>query len=43
MPFLLHYCCGRGLRSFVVTGVEGHAIQMELPSVFDMAIERRAD
>ena len=37
MPFSLHYCCGRELHSFV------HAIHVELHSVFDMAIERRAD
>jgi len=43
MPFSLHYCCGRELLSFVVTGVEGYAIQVELHSVFDMATERRAD
>ena len=43
MSFSLHYCWGRELRSFVVNGLEGHAIQVELHSVFDMAIERRAD
>jgi len=42
MAFSLHYCWGRELRSFVVNGLEGHAIQVELHSVFDMAIERRA-
>ena len=35
MPFSLHYCCGRELSSFVVNGLEGHAIQVQLHPVFD--------
>ena len=43
MPFSLQCCCGGEVPSFAVNGVEGHAIQVQLHSVFDMAIERRAD